>query len=107
MTLPPLSQPMTYWTIAIDHEDGYNGWPVKASPPEVFVSAKGYPTVKSWAQFRSKADAELFLERNREAILRRCGSKRGFHGLAVTSGSSLWPVVFDRPGRIARRRKSR
>jgi hypothetical protein len=107
MTLPPLRDPVTYWSIAIDHEDMFNGWPVKSWPGEVYVSAKGFPTVRSQARFETESDAKLFLETNRTVVERRCANKFGFHGFVVCSGGSLWPVEYDQPVLLGRGRESR
>ena len=104
MTIPPLRDPLTYWTIAIVHDDNFNGWPVKGEPSEVFVSIKGRPSVRQWAQFKCRDDAERFLEINREVLDHRCAGKFGFRAFRVGSGTSLWPITYDEPVELRRPR---
>lgn len=94
---------MTYWSVMICHDDFYNGWPVKSWPPEVAVSAKGHPTTKSGAMFKTEAEARQFLEMNKEVIERRCANKVGFRGFDVVAGGSLSPIVYDKPTKLQKR----
>lgn len=107
MTIPPLHDPLTYWTVAIDHDDGFNGWPVKSWPSEVFVTIKGRPAVRHWVQFRSQAEAESFLDINRVLLEHRCANKVGFHGFRVQSGTSYWPVDYHEVIELKRPRSLR
>jgi hypothetical protein len=101
MTIPPLREPETSWIIAIHHDDFYNNWSVKDGDG-VFVSAKGYPTTRSPADFRSLADAESFLAQNLVVLERRCANRPGFRGFAIHESRSLWPISYDEPVRLGR-----
>lgn len=90
------------WTIQVEHNGCYNGWELESDRDEVFVSAKGYPCRRTPAQFRTKAQAEKFLQLNREIIERRCGSKREFIGFQIRSDSDWGSITFDKPVSIAR-----
>jgi|GEM_PF-6383443 len=103
MTIPPLGKPLTYWTIAIVHDDNFNGWPVK-SPSEVFVSIKGRPVVRQWAEFKCEDEAQKFLELNREVLDHRCAGKFGFRAFRISSGTSFWPITYDEPVELKRPR---
>lgn len=94
MTIPPLRNSISYWTINIQHQDGFNGWAVKDSD-EVFVSPTGYPAIKARATFRTRVEAETFLAQNRETIDRRCASKLGFVSYQISEFRSYWPVEYD------------
>lgn len=102
MTIPPLRAPLTYWTIAIVHDDNFNGWPVKSWPSEVFVSIKGRPVVRQRAEFRCEDDAQKFLDFNREVLDHRCAGKFGFRTFRISSGTSLWPITYDEPVQLKR-----
>ena len=94
MTKPPLTGPVTFWTIAIHHEDFFNDWSIKEKD-EVCVSIRGYPTVRDPAVFRSEVEARRFLETNRKVLDRRCAVRIGFLAFNIREIRQYWPVEYD------------
>lgn len=93
MTIPPLRDAISYWTIRIEHLDWFYGWPV-SSGDDVFVSPTGYPATKARLALRTRQEAETFLKSNRATIDRRCASKPGFVSYRVSECRTYWPVDY-------------
>jgi hypothetical protein len=104
MTIPPLTEPITLWNIEIVHRDGFGGWLIKDTD-KVYVSIKGYPTVRVPAAFRSKSAALSFLELNEHVLDRRCGGRDGFCGFEVLAIRQYRPVEFDDVVQLRTKRK--
>ena len=93
MTLPPLRNAISFWTIAIDHYEWFNHWCVSAMD-DVFVSPNGYPATKALVALPSREMAKAFLSANREIIDRRCASKPGFIAYSIIERKSYWPIKY-------------
>lgn len=81
--------------IAIHCEDHYNGWlscrgSVDRPVYEAWVSSRGYPCMWRMAIFESPADAQMYLDLNREILTKRC-DQYGFLGFKVCTITGLSP----------------